>query len=192
MDQIYTAHIRQRGDWWIGGLGWIEEIPGVNCQERTYEELLDTLKVKRSRRLWNWIESKQSAWHSKASTHLNSPVFRHDSVRNVGKRCQSITGIPCICERFFQIPQAFHPKGERPLPENVCKLGARYARELGGESAAEFSVFVIFQCQHCKRPSASSSSGSFPSAPNISGASVRGWCSYSGVSSVNLAIFRVD
>ena len=42
MDQIYTAHIRQRGDWWIG---WIEEIPGVNCQERTYEELLDTLKV---------------------------------------------------------------------------------------------------------------------------------------------------
>ena len=42
MDQIYTAHVQQREDWWIG---WIEEIPGVNCQERTYEELLDTLKV---------------------------------------------------------------------------------------------------------------------------------------------------
>jgi hypothetical protein len=28
----------QDGDWWIG---WIEELPGVNCQEATYEELLD-------------------------------------------------------------------------------------------------------------------------------------------------------
>ena len=42
MDQIYTAYVLQREDWWIG---WIEEVPGVNCQERTYEELLDTLKV---------------------------------------------------------------------------------------------------------------------------------------------------
>ena len=42
MDQIYTAHVLQRGEWWIG---WIEEIPGVNCQESTYEGLLDTLKV---------------------------------------------------------------------------------------------------------------------------------------------------
>ncbi|MFQ6114483.1 MAG: type II toxin-antitoxin system HicB family antitoxin, partial [bacterium] len=30
------------GDWWIG---WIEEVPGVNCQERSREELLETLKV---------------------------------------------------------------------------------------------------------------------------------------------------
>ena len=42
MDQIYTTHVQQREDWWIG---WIEEIPGVNCQERRYEELLDTLEV---------------------------------------------------------------------------------------------------------------------------------------------------
>jgi predicted RNase H-like HicB family nuclease len=32
----YTAIIRKAGDWYIG---WIEEIPGVNCQERTLEEL---------------------------------------------------------------------------------------------------------------------------------------------------------
>lgn len=38
----YTAVVKQDGDWWIG---WIEEIPGVNCQERTREELLDTLRV---------------------------------------------------------------------------------------------------------------------------------------------------
>lgn len=38
----YTAVIEQDGDWWIG---WIEEVPGVNCQEATYEELKETLKV---------------------------------------------------------------------------------------------------------------------------------------------------
>jgi predicted RNase H-like HicB family nuclease len=40
--QIYTAVIKQSGSWWIG---WIEEVPGVNCQEHTREELLETLKV---------------------------------------------------------------------------------------------------------------------------------------------------
>ena len=38
----YTAIIKQDGDWWIG---WIQEVPGVNCQERTREELLETLKI---------------------------------------------------------------------------------------------------------------------------------------------------
>lgn len=38
----YTALIREEDGWWIG---WIEEIPGVNCQERSYEELLESLKV---------------------------------------------------------------------------------------------------------------------------------------------------
>ena len=38
----YTAIIKQEGNWWYG---WIEEVPGVNCQEKSYEELLDTLKI---------------------------------------------------------------------------------------------------------------------------------------------------
>lgn len=42
MEKGYTAIIKQEGDWWIG---WVEEIPGVNCQEGTREELLETLKV---------------------------------------------------------------------------------------------------------------------------------------------------
>ena len=42
MPNTYTAITKQDGDWWIG---WIEEIPGVNCQERTREELLESLKV---------------------------------------------------------------------------------------------------------------------------------------------------
>ena len=42
MSQTYTAIIKRSGAWWIG---WIEEVPGINCQEQTKEELLETLKV---------------------------------------------------------------------------------------------------------------------------------------------------
>lgn len=37
----YTAIIKQEEGWWIG---WIKEIPGVNCQEESKEELLISLK----------------------------------------------------------------------------------------------------------------------------------------------------
>jgi predicted RNase H-like HicB family nuclease len=36
----YTAIVQQHGEWWIG---WIEEIPGVNSQGQTREELLENL-----------------------------------------------------------------------------------------------------------------------------------------------------
>ena len=42
MQEGFTAVVKQSGPRWIG---WIEEIPGVNCQERTREELLETLRV---------------------------------------------------------------------------------------------------------------------------------------------------
>ena len=42
MDPEYTAIVKQQGDWWIG---WVEEVPGVNCQERTREELLESLRI---------------------------------------------------------------------------------------------------------------------------------------------------
>ncbi len=44
IDQMntYTAVIKQEDDWWIG---WIEEVPGVNCQEATRDELLETLRI---------------------------------------------------------------------------------------------------------------------------------------------------
>jgi predicted RNase H-like HicB family nuclease len=38
----YTAIVKQSGDYWIG---WVEEVPGVNCQEATREELVDTLRI---------------------------------------------------------------------------------------------------------------------------------------------------
>ena len=42
MQSRYTAVIKRSGPWWIG---WIEELPGVNCQEPTREELLETLRI---------------------------------------------------------------------------------------------------------------------------------------------------
>jgi predicted RNase H-like HicB family nuclease len=42
MNEAYTGVLKQDGAWWIG---WIEEVPGVNCQERTREELIESLKI---------------------------------------------------------------------------------------------------------------------------------------------------
>lgn len=37
----FTAVFEQSGEWWIG---WIEELPGANAQERTLEEARESLK----------------------------------------------------------------------------------------------------------------------------------------------------
>ena len=42
MAHTYTAVVKHDAEWWIG---WIEEVPGVNCQEATREELLESLRV---------------------------------------------------------------------------------------------------------------------------------------------------
>jgi hypothetical protein len=42
MNTEYTAVVRQSGDWWIG---WIEEVPGVNCQEHTHDSLIESLRL---------------------------------------------------------------------------------------------------------------------------------------------------
>jgi predicted RNase H-like HicB family nuclease len=41
MKAEFTAIIKKDGDWWIG---WIEEIPGANAQERSKNELILSLK----------------------------------------------------------------------------------------------------------------------------------------------------
>ena len=40
--KMYTVELMRDGNWWIG---WIKEVPGVNCQERTRTELLETLRI---------------------------------------------------------------------------------------------------------------------------------------------------
>ena len=42
MKGSYTAVVKEVGSWWVG---WIEEDPGVNCQEPSKSELLETLQI---------------------------------------------------------------------------------------------------------------------------------------------------
>jgi len=41
MKAEFTAIVKRDGDWW---LGWVEEIPGANAQEKTKDELILSLK----------------------------------------------------------------------------------------------------------------------------------------------------
>ena len=38
----YRAVIKKSEDWWIG---WLVDLPGVNAQERTKEELIESLRI---------------------------------------------------------------------------------------------------------------------------------------------------
>jgi predicted RNase H-like HicB family nuclease len=40
--QSYTAVVKQDEGSWIG---WIAEVPGVNCQEASRAELIETLRI---------------------------------------------------------------------------------------------------------------------------------------------------
>lgn len=42
MKTEYTVVVKQADDWWVG---WVEEVPGVNCQEKSYDELMVSLKL---------------------------------------------------------------------------------------------------------------------------------------------------
>ena len=41
MTSTFTAVTKKHGNWWVG---WIEEVPGVNAQEKTKEELIASLR----------------------------------------------------------------------------------------------------------------------------------------------------
>jgi predicted RNase H-like HicB family nuclease len=69
MQNTYTAVIQRDGDWWIG---WIEEITGVNCQEATKEELLETLRVT----LAEAIElNREEALRAVGAAYVEEPVM---------------------------------------------------------------------------------------------------------------------
>jgi predicted RNase H-like HicB family nuclease len=58
----HTAVVKQDGNWWIG---WVEEVPGVNAQERTREGLLVSLKaVLQEAMVMNRAEARAAAGSS--------------------------------------------------------------------------------------------------------------------------------
>jgi predicted RNase H-like HicB family nuclease len=88
MQNTYTAIIKKEDNWWIG---WIEEIPGVNCQEATREELLESLKIT--------LEEALELNRTEANDQLNkrSAVPRHSEIKDilVKKICKDL-GIPSL------------------------------------------------------------------------------------------------
>lgn len=38
----FTVHIKYDDPWWIA---WVDEIPGANCQEKTFEDVIDSIKM---------------------------------------------------------------------------------------------------------------------------------------------------
>ncbi len=38
----FRAVIKKSGDWWIG---WLVDLPGVNAQEKTKDELIESLRI---------------------------------------------------------------------------------------------------------------------------------------------------
>ena len=68
MNSKYTAVVKQESDWWIG---WIEEVPGVNCQEKTRDELMETLSI-------TWREAldmnRQEALDAAGSSYEELPI----------------------------------------------------------------------------------------------------------------------
>lgn len=59
MANEYTAVIKEEGNWWVG---WVQEIPGVNCQESSRKELLVSLREALSDALeYNCEEARKAA-----------------------------------------------------------------------------------------------------------------------------------
>lgn len=59
MNQNYTAVVKQDGAWWYG---WVEELPGINCQEATQQALLVSLRETLAEALqMNREEARQAA-----------------------------------------------------------------------------------------------------------------------------------
>lgn len=59
MQQTWTAVLKRDAGWWIG---WIEELPGVNAQERTRDELLSSLRSTLGEALdFNRAEARRAA-----------------------------------------------------------------------------------------------------------------------------------
>lgn len=60
MKNQYTAVVRRDGAWWIG---WVEEIPGVNSQGETREELMSSCSL-------HWSTCKAVAARSSARARI--------------------------------------------------------------------------------------------------------------------------
>ena len=84
MNQEYTAIVKEDGDWWIG---WIEEVPGINCQEATHEDLIKSLKITLKEALeFNRQDAMQAAVsnYSESMCQMTMPRYKQLCVASAG------------------------------------------------------------------------------------------------------------
>jgi len=81
----YRAVIKKAGNWWIG---WLVDLPGVNAQEKTKVELMESLKIGAEEMLATEITFEADAF----MTTINVPdpewvekVFRNSNTPSLGK-----------------------------------------------------------------------------------------------------------
>ena len=68
MTSEYTAILKNDGDWWIG---WIEDVPGVNCQEKSRDQLIASLRLTLQEAL---KFSRQEAMHSAGDNYQEEKI----------------------------------------------------------------------------------------------------------------------
>jgi predicted RNase H-like HicB family nuclease len=80
----YTAAIQQDSEFWIG---WIEEVPGVNSQGATREELLENLRLA----LREALEMNRKEALNAAGDDFEEPRFPHEAAPIPGP--SQVTGL---------------------------------------------------------------------------------------------------
>ena len=71
----YRAVVKESGDWWIG---WLIDLPGVNAQEKSKAELLESLKIGAQEMLATEIDFEPEAY----MTTINVPDPEWASIPN--------------------------------------------------------------------------------------------------------------
>ncbi|MEB3361446.1 MAG: hypothetical protein VKI42_04900 [Synechococcaceae cyanobacterium] len=80
MAATYTAVISQEGPWWVG---WVEEVPGVNAQELSRDELLASLRLVLPRSLGAQLTRSATGGKPKLRGAGRHPVKRRDLLRHL-------------------------------------------------------------------------------------------------------------
>ncbi len=69
-EESYSAHIQKNGASW---LGWIPEVPDVNCEEQTQEELLIIL----AKELHQALVTEDEAWEKQIEEDIKAGKLDH-------------------------------------------------------------------------------------------------------------------
>ena len=74
----YRAVIKKSGEWWIG---WLIDLPGVNAQEKTRAELIESLRVGAEDMLDTEVPFEPGA--EMTTIDISDPVWTKSPIENL-------------------------------------------------------------------------------------------------------------